>query len=85
MIDGTPIMRPCVEVTTGSWGVAHVGVVDSGSPITVADPAFVTAAGIDISSQEPVMEIPLGMGAAFGRVPMFGIEGGSRVLDWADD
>lgn len=52
----------------------YLGVVDSGSPITVADPAFVTEAGIDLASDRAAMEIPLGLGAAFGHVPLYEIE-----------
>lgn len=73
LLDGSPILRPCVEVTTGVATHAYVGVVDSGSPISVADPAFVAEAGVDLARTEPVMEIPLGMGAAFAQVPLFEI------------
>jgi hypothetical protein len=71
MMDGSPILRPCVLVAAALSGDAYAGVVDSGSPITVADPAFVAEAGVDLATAEPVMEVPLGMGASFGRVPMF--------------
>jgi hypothetical protein len=71
--DGLPILRPCVEVSVRTDAV-YLGVVDSGSPITVADPAFVTEAGIDLERGRPVMEVPLGLGPAFGHVPLYEIE-----------
>jgi hypothetical protein len=71
--DGSPILRPCVEVSVRTDAV-YLGVIDSGSPITVADPAFVTEAGIDLERDRPVMEIPVGLGAAFGHVPLYEIE-----------
>jgi hypothetical protein len=69
--DGSSIMRPCVIVSTGADDSLFLGVVDSGSPVTVADSAFLAEAGIDIATDEPVMELPLGLGATFGRVPVF--------------
>jgi hypothetical protein len=72
--DGSRIMRPCVEVSNARTDDLYVGVVDSGSPITVADPAFVREAGVDLDTDEPVMEVPLGLGANFGRVRLFEIE-----------
>jgi len=67
-------MRPSVTVSTGSDDADFLGVVVSGSPITVADSAFLAEAGIDLTSDEPVMELPLGLGAVFGRVPVFDVE-----------
>ena len=71
--DGTPILRPSVVISPGTADTPHVGVVDSGSPITVADPAFVASAGIDIANDRPLMEIPLGMGASFDTIRMYQI------------
>lgn len=72
--DGSPILRPCVEVSPVGTDAVYLGVIDSGSPITVADPAFVTEAGIDLESDRPAMEVPLGLGTAFGHVPLYEIE-----------
>lgn len=72
--DGLPILRPCVEVSPVGTHAVYLGVIDSGSPVTVADPAFVTEAGIDLASDRPAMEVPLGLGAAFGRVPPYEVE-----------
>lgn len=71
LLDGLPIARPCVEVSTGTTNHVYLGVVDSGSPICVADPAFVAEAGIDLYRTKPVIEVQLGMGAALSWVPMF--------------
>jgi hypothetical protein len=60
-----------VLVASSPDDVVRVGVVDSGSPITVADPDFVASTGVDLSRTDPVMEVPLGLGAAFGTVPMY--------------
>jgi hypothetical protein len=74
MADGLPIRRPCVLASPAGLGIAHVAVVDSGSPITVADPAFLTAAGIDPVADEPAMTVPLTMGGSFSLLPMYDID-----------
>lgn len=51
-----------------------MAVVDSGSPITVADPALLTEAGLDLETTVPVMEVPLGLGGRFARIPMFEVD-----------
>ena len=71
--DGSAVLRPCVTVASTRSRIAHIGVVDSGSPISVADPAFLAHLGIDLS-QTPIMKIPLGMGASFDTVPLFEVE-----------
>jgi hypothetical protein len=72
--DGSPILRPCVVVSAVASDLVFLAVVDSGSPISAADPAFLAGAGVDVTSAVPVMEIPLGLGGAFGRVPVYEVE-----------
>ena len=72
--DGSPILRPCVEVSPTATDAVYLGVIDSGSPITVADPAFLIAAGIDLDKDQPVVEVPLGLGATFARVPLYRVD-----------
>lgn len=48
--DGSPILRPCVEVSHTASDSLYLGVIDSGSPITVADPGFLIEAGISLEA-----------------------------------
>ena len=61
----------------------YFGVLDSGSPITVATHSFVRLAGVDPVEDEPLMEVPLGLGSQFRRVPVFEIE--LRLLGLTDE
>ncbi len=51
----------------------HLGVLDSGSPLSVTSRRFARQAGIDPDTTLPVMEVPLGLATRFDRLPMFEI------------
>jgi len=67
-------MRPVVPVTLGDWSSDYVGVVDSGSPMSVADARLFDLLGIDLDRREPLYEIPLRLGPTFGNVPVFQVD-----------
>ena len=69
--DGQSILRPVVTVSVASSAIEYVAVVDSGSPISIADSGLFARFGIDPESDQPLFEVPLGMGGAFGRIPVF--------------
>lgn len=69
--DGTPVRRPTVPVQIPSVSEDLLAVIDSGSPISVADAQLFKWLGVDLANAEPVYEIPLGLGASFGTVPVF--------------
>jgi hypothetical protein len=51
----------------------YLAVVDSGSPITVADPEFIRTCGVDPDG-DGLMTLPLQMGGQFEPVRVFQIE-----------
>ena len=69
--DGTPIRRPVVPLAVAPFTEDLLAVVDSGSPISVADAQLFKWLGVDITTVRPLYEVPLGLGAGFGKVPMF--------------
>jgi hypothetical protein len=63
--------RPCVLIAPQNSDNPYLGVVDSGSPITVAAPYFLRACGVDPDRDEPVMRVPLHMGGRSSSVAIF--------------
>jgi len=53
---------------------AVLGVLDSGSPISVANGDLFAFLGIDIDVDEPAYEVPLSVGEGFERTPVFRVE-----------
>ena len=70
-VDRSPILRPVVPLIVASDLPAVLGVLDSGSPISVANADLFTWLGVDIDSGEPLYEIPLSVGGGFERTPVF--------------
>ena len=62
-----------------------LAVVDSGSPISVADAQLFKWLGVDISMVPPLYEVPLGLGSGFGKVPVFEVELALRPPNDIDD
>lgn len=86
--DGSPILRPAVPILIPDQTSVHLGVLDSGSPLSVTSRRFARRAGIDLDTAEPVMEVPLGLATRFDRLPMFAIDlelqspAGSDIVSW---
>ena len=72
--DGYSVRRPAVTVKAAGAAMNFVAVVDSGSPISIADSGVFEDFGIDPAHDDPLYEVPLGFGGAFGRVPVFEVE-----------
>jgi len=72
--DGTSIVRPAVPFLVVGHEQVHLGVVDSGSPLSITSRDVAVRTGIDIASTPPVMELPIGLGARFDRLPVFVFE-----------
>ncbi len=72
--DGSPVRRPVVTIAVPGSAVNHVAVVDSGSPVSVADAHFFALLGLDIESDQPVFEVSVGVGGAYSKVPVFEVE-----------
>ena len=70
-VDGSPVLRPVVPLIITDGIPAVLGVLDSGSPISVANADVFAPLGIDLDSDEPTYEIPLSVGGGFERTPVF--------------
>ena len=70
-VDGSPILRPVVPLIVGADLPAVLGVLDSGSPISVASADLFAFLGVDIEADDPLYEIPLSVGGGFERTPVF--------------
>jgi len=73
-VDGSPILRPVVPIVVAVGMPAVLGVVDSGSPISVATADLFERLDIDIDSDQPAFEVPLSVGGGFERTPVFTVE-----------
>jgi len=71
LLDGSPVLRPVVPLIVSDDLTTVLGVLDSGSPVSVADAAVFRWLGIDVDATEPMYEIPLGIGGGFDRIPVF--------------
>lgn len=69
--DGSPVLRPVVPVVVSSGLPAVLGVLDSGSPASVADATLFDMLGVDLERDEPLFEIPLTFGGRFAPTPVF--------------
>ena len=58
-VDGTPVLRPVVLLIVTAELPAMLGVLDSGSPVSVANADLFRWLGVDIDRFEPVYEMPL--------------------------
>lgn len=66
-VDGSPILRPVVPLIVAKELPAMLGVLDSGSPISVANADLFTWMGIDVATADPLYEVPLSVGGGFER------------------
>jgi hypothetical protein len=91
-VDGSPILRPVVPLIVAPELPAVLGVLDSGSPISVANVDLFTFLGVDINADEPLYEIPLSVGGGFERTPVFRVglqlrspDMNAEVVPWSLD
>lgn len=72
--DGSAVRRPVVTVGAAGSLRDYLAVIDSGSPLSVADSRLFPLLGIDIDVEVPVFTVPLAVGSGFGEVPVFEVE-----------
>lgn len=72
--DGSPILRPVVPLEVASDVPSLPGVIDSGSPLSVANATLFGRIGIDIDTDSPLYEVSLGVGGRYLPVPFFEVE-----------
>ena len=70
-VDGSPVLRPVVPLIVAAELPAVLGVLDSGSPISLASSDLFAFLGVDIEVDDPLYEIPLSVGGGFGRTQVF--------------
>jgi hypothetical protein len=79
--EGSPILRPVVPPKVEALSEDLLAVVDSGSPISVADEQLFKWLGVDLRTTQPLYEVPLSLGSNFNRIPMYEVELSLRPPD----
>lgn len=72
--DGSPVLRPAVPLMVSPGLPSVLGVVDSGSPASVANATLFGELGVDIDRAKPLYEIALTVGGRFTPTPVFEVE-----------
>jgi hypothetical protein len=72
--DGTAIRRPVVNVATVGSPQQLRAVIDSGSPLSVADALLFPRLGIDLDHDEPLYGVPLTIGRGTGLMAVYEVE-----------
>ncbi len=73
-VDGSPVIRPVVPLIVAPALPAVLGVLDSGSPVSVANADLFRWLGIDIDQAVPLYEMQLNVGGGFASTPVFEVE-----------
>ena len=66
-------MRPAVPLMRSPESAQLLGVVDSGSPISLADARLFGSFGVDIDNDPPLYEVGLTVAGQFARAPVFAV------------
>ncbi len=72
--DGSIVQRPVVTVAPVHSAQILLAVVDSGSPISVANARLFQRLGIDTERDKPLYDVPLTIGGGDGRIPVYAVE-----------
>jgi hypothetical protein len=72
--DGSRVLRPAVPLVISPGLPSVLGVLDSGSPASVANAKLFGELGVDIDRTEPLYEIALTVGGRFTPTPVFEVE-----------
>jgi hypothetical protein len=72
--NGNPVRRPVVTVSAVGSIQPLLAVLDSGSPISVADARLFERFGVDLEVDTPIYEVPLTLGGRSGKIPVFEIQ-----------
>ena len=70
-VDGSAVVRPVVPLVISGLMPAVLGVLDSGSPISVADADLFALLGIDVERGRTCLRGPLSVGGGFERTRVF--------------
>ena len=73
-VDGSPIIRPVVPAVVADGLPAVLGVLDSGSPVSVVNADLFNWLCLDIDTTDPIYELPLSLGGGFESMPVFDVE-----------
>jgi hypothetical protein len=74
LTDGQSIRRPIVTVGAPGLAEEYEALVDSGSPISIASSELFGKLGIDLSVDDPLYEVPMGIGGVFARIAVYEVE-----------
>ena len=72
--DGSPVLRPVVPVLIAETLPAVIGVLDSGSPISVANWDLLGPLGVDPARTAPLYEVPLSIAGGAERTAVYEVE-----------
>ena len=72
-INGAAVLRPAVPLVVASQLPAVLGVLDSGSPISICNAELFTWLALDIETAKPAYVVPLIVGGGFEQIPMFSV------------
>jgi hypothetical protein len=73
-VDGSAVLRPVVPIVVAPGMPAVLGVIDSGSPVSVANADLFEWLGIDLAHDAPLYEVPLTVGGGFSPTPVFDVQ-----------
>ena len=71
--DGSRILRPAVRIGWGQNRTPVLGVLDSGSPVSVANADLFEMLGVDLGVDAPLYEVPLSVGGGFEQTPVYDV------------
>jgi hypothetical protein len=72
--DGSRILRPAVRIGWGENRAPVLGVLDSGSPVSIANADLFEVLGVDLERDAPLYEVPLSVGGGFEQTPVYNVE-----------
>lgn len=90
-VDGSAVLRPVVPLLLAEDLPAVFGVLDSGSPVSIASADVFRWLGVDVGIEPPLFELPLSVGGGFDRIPVYRVAlrlrapGSSQFVEWSLD
>jgi hypothetical protein len=69
--DGSAVRRPVVTLAVESIQQTLLAVLDSGSPVSIADASLFAVLGIDLTNDEPLYQLPLTIAGGAGALPVY--------------
>jgi hypothetical protein len=81
--DGSAVRRPVVTLAVESIQQTLIAVLDSGSPVSIADASLFAVLGIDLTNDEPLYQLPLTIAGGAGALPVYEVTLGLRANELA--